>query len=73
MDCIQFQLQKFRLQIFIVMKCLNEKDLPIKYVGYSACFRREAGSYGKESKGFLRVHQFNKVEMVKIVKPETSY
>jgi seryl-tRNA synthetase len=52
---------------------LPEKDLPIRYVGYSACFRREAGSYGKESKGFLRVHQFNKVEMVKIVKPETSY
>jgi seryl-tRNA synthetase len=52
---------------------LNEKDLPIKYVGYSACFRREAGSYGKESKGFLRVHQFNKVEMVKFVKPESSY
>ena len=52
---------------------LVDKDLPINYVGYSACFRREAGSYGKESKGFLRVHQFNKVEMVKIVKPETSY
>jgi seryl-tRNA synthetase len=52
---------------------IEEKDLPIHYVGYSACFRREAGSYGKESKGFLRVHQFNKVEMVKIVKPETSY
>lgn len=52
---------------------LNEKELPINYVGYSACFRREAGSYGKESKGFLRVHQFNKVEMVKFVKPETSY
>jgi len=52
---------------------LNENDLPIKYVGYSACFRREAGSYGKESKGFLRVHQFNKVEMVKFVKPESSY
>lgn len=52
---------------------LNEKDLPIKYVGYSPCFRREAGSYGKESKGFLRVHQFNKVEMVKFAKPENSY
>ena len=52
---------------------LADNDLPINYVGYSACFRREAGSYGKESKGFLRVHQFNKVEMVKIVKPETSY
>jgi seryl-tRNA synthetase len=52
---------------------ISEKVLPINYVGYSACFRREAGSYGKEAKGFLRVHQFNKVEMVKIVKPETSY
>ncbi len=52
---------------------LLEKDLTIKYVGYSPCFRREAGSYGKESKGFLRVHQFNKVEMVKFSKPENSY
>lgn len=52
---------------------LDEKDLTIKYVGYSACFRREAGSYGKDSKGFLRVHQFNKVEMVKFSKPENSY
>ena len=52
---------------------INESDLPIRHAGYSACFRREAGSYGKESKGFLRVHQFNKVEMVKLVKPETSY
>lgn len=52
---------------------LSEKDLPIKYVGYSPCFRREAGSYGKDSKGFLRVHQFNKVEMVKFAKPDNSY
>jgi seryl-tRNA synthetase len=52
---------------------LTEKELPIKYVGYSPCFRREAGSYGKESKGFLRVHQFNKVEMVKFSMPENSY
>ena len=52
---------------------LQEKDLTIKYVGYSPCFRREAGSYGKESKGFLRVHQFNKVEMVKFSKPDNSY
>ncbi len=52
---------------------LTDAELPKNYVGYSACFRREAGSYGKEAKGFLRVHQFNKVEMVKIVKPETSY
>ncbi len=52
---------------------LSETDLPINYTGYTPCFRREAGSYGKDSKGFLRVHQFNKVEMVKFVKPETSY
>lgn len=52
---------------------LAEKDLTIKYVGYTPCFRREAGSYGKEYKGLLRVHQFNKVEMVKFSKPENSY
>ncbi len=52
---------------------LRYEDLPIKYTAYSACFRREAGSYGKETKGFLRVHQFNKVELVKFVAPETSY
>ncbi|MBZ0200610.1 MAG: serine--tRNA ligase, partial [Ignavibacteriaceae bacterium] len=52
---------------------VEESELPVKMVGYSACFRREAGSYGKDSKGFLRVHQFNKVEMVKLVKPSTSY
>ena len=52
---------------------LNESQLPINYTGYTPCFRREAGSYGKDSKGFLRTHQFNKVEMVKFVKPETSY
>ncbi len=52
---------------------LQERELPVKYAGYSACFRREAGSYGKDSKGFLRVHQFNKVEMVKFAHPDTSY
>lgn len=52
---------------------LSEDEIPINYVAYSACFRREAGSYGKESKGFLRVHQFNKVEMVKLVEPENSF
>jgi seryl-tRNA synthetase len=52
---------------------LDVQQLPIKYCAYSACFRREAGSYGKDTKGFLRVHQFNKVELVKIVVPETSY
>ena len=52
---------------------ISEKDLPIKYVSYSACFRREAGSHGKDTRGFLRLHQFNKVELVKFVKPEKSY
>jgi seryl-tRNA synthetase len=52
---------------------LSEEKLPIYYTAYSACFRREAGSYGRETRGFLRVHQFNKVELVKFVKPETSY
>jgi len=52
---------------------LNERDLPLQYVGYSPCFRREAGSYGKDTRGLLRLHQFNKVEMVKFVAPENSY
>ena len=52
---------------------LSEDQLPINYTAYSACFRREAGSYGKDTRGFLRVHQFNKVELVKFVKPENSY
>ena len=52
---------------------LSEDQLPINYTAYSPCFRREAGSYGKDTRGFLRVHQFNKVELVKFVKPENSY
>ncbi len=52
---------------------LEEDKLPIRYTAYSACFRREAGSYGKETKGLIRVHQFDKVELVKFVKPETSF
>jgi len=52
---------------------LSEEQLPICYTGYTACFRREAGAYGKDTRGTIRVHQFDKVEMVKFVKPETSY
>lgn len=52
---------------------LKESDLPKKYVAYSPCFRREAGSYGKDTKGFQRLHQFNKVELVQLVKPADSY
>ena len=52
---------------------LNEKDLPIYYTAYTPCFRSEAGSYGKDTKGLIRQHQFNKVELVKFSKPEDSY
>lgn len=52
---------------------LDEKDLPKYLTAYSPCFRREAGSYGRDVKGLIRQHQFNKVEMVKLAAPETSY
>ena len=52
---------------------LDEKDLPIKRCAYSACFRREAGSYGKDVRGLNRLHQFDKVEIVRIDTPENSY
>ncbi len=52
---------------------LSEKELPVKYVCYTPCWRREAGSYGKDVRGLNRLHQFDKVELVKIVQPETSY
>ena len=52
---------------------LKGEDLPIYYTAYSACFRREAGAYGKDTRGMIRVHQFNKVELVKFTQPEDSY
>ena len=52
---------------------LEESCLPICYTAYTACFRREAGSYGKETRGLVRVHQFDKVELVKFVKPQDSF
>jgi len=52
---------------------LEEAKLPVYYTAYTACFRREAGTYGKETRGLIRVHQFDKVEMVKFVRPENSY
>jgi len=52
---------------------LDEADLPIKYVSYTPCFRAEAGSYGKDTRGLIRQHQFNKVELVKFSHPDTSY
>ena len=52
---------------------LRDNDLPIYHTAYTPCFRREAGSYGKDTRGLIRQHQFNKVELVKFVKPENSY
>jgi seryl-tRNA synthetase len=52
---------------------IPEKTLPLKYVAYTPCFRREAGSYGKEVRGITRVHQFNKVELVKYATPQQGY
>jgi seryl-tRNA synthetase len=52
---------------------LKEEELPLKYTAWTPCFRREAGAYGKDTKGLVRVHQFDKVELVKFSKPESSY
>ncbi len=52
---------------------LNEKDLPVRYAASTPCFRREAGSYGKDVRGLNRIHQFDKVELVKFVHPDRSY
>jgi seryl-tRNA synthetase len=52
---------------------LDQDKLPIKYTSYTPCFRREAGSYGRDTRGLMRVHQFDKVELVKFVRPESSY
>jgi seryl-tRNA synthetase len=60
------------LTSFYADEILDEKDLPIKFAGYSPCFRREAGTYGKDMKGILRVHQFEKIEMVAFCTPEQS-
>jgi seryl-tRNA synthetase len=56
-----------------MQEVLEEDDLPRYYTAYTPCFRSEAGSYGKDTRGLIRQHQFNKVELVKLVKPETSY
>ena len=52
---------------------MNPAEFPVKYVAFSGCYRREAGSYGKDTRGLQRLHQFNKVEMVQFVHPERSY
>ncbi len=52
---------------------LSEEDLPIRYVAYTPCFRSEAGSHGKDTRGLIRQHQFNKVELVKFARPEESW
>jgi len=57
---------------FVADEIVDAKSLPLKFTAYSPCFRSEAGSYGKDTRGMIRVHQFDKVEIVRIVKPETS-
>ena len=58
----------------IVKNCIiEEADLPMKFVAHTPCFRKEAGSYGKDTRGMIRQHQFEKVELVHIVRPEESY
>ena len=56
-----------------MFKPIDEKDLPKRYIGFSSCFRREAGTYGKDTKGILRVHQFDKLEMFSFCHPEKSW
>ena len=55
------------------MKFSTKKELPVKRCAYSSCFRREAGSYGKDVRGLNRLHQFDKVEIVRIDTPQHSY
>ncbi len=57
---------------YFMDEILEEKDLPIRFVGFSTCFRREAGSYGKDTRGILRVHQFDKLEMFSFCSPDKS-
>jgi seryl-tRNA synthetase len=57
---------------FVADTILEAKDLPLRYTAHTPCFRSEAGSYGKDTRGMIRVHQFDKVEIVRIVRPETS-
>jgi seryl-tRNA synthetase len=61
------------LAAFHLGEVLDEDDLPLRYAGYSSCFRREAGSYGKDMGGMFRVHQFDKVEMFSFTRPEDSW
>jgi seryl-tRNA synthetase len=61
------------LAAFHLGEILDDAELPIRYAGYSTCFRREAGSYGKDLGGMFRVHQFDKVEMFAFCTPETSW
>jgi seryl-tRNA synthetase len=61
------------LAAFLMGEIVDEGDLPLLYAGYSTCFRREAGSYGKDLGGMFRVHQFDKVEMFAFTTPETSW
>ena len=58
---------------FVRDTIVNESDLPLKFTAHTPCFRSEAGSYGKDTRGMIRQHQFDKVEMVQISHPDSSY
>ena len=72
-DCFLIPTAEVAVTNFHRDEVLKGEDLPLKYVAYSACFRAEAGSAGRDTRGIIRQHQFNKVEMVKFSKPEQSY
>ena len=72
-DCFLIPTAEVAVTNFHRDEVLKGEDLPLKYVAYSACFRAEAGSAGRDTRGIIRQHQFNKVEMVKFTRPEESY
>ncbi|HUQ28071.1 MAG TPA: serine--tRNA ligase [Usitatibacter sp.] len=72
MDLYLIPTAEYPVTNFVADTIVDAKDLPLKYTAHSPCFRSEAGSYGKDTRGMIRVHQFDKVEVVRIVRPETS-
>lgn len=72
-DCYLIPTGEVPLTNIHANEILDESILPLSYTGHTPCFRREAGSYGKDTKGLIRQHQFNKVELVKFCRPENSY
>ena len=74
---LNFKINEFSAEVPVtnlrMNEIMDEAELPVYYTAYTPCFRKEAGSAGRDTRGLIRQHQFNKVELVKFVKPETSY